>query len=75
MGSYIFLAVLVLIFILSVFSVIHGIKNFKVGKALPLEHKKMRVGFSVLSVLQIASGGIILLCYLIFALLMLNGGK
>lgn len=75
MTEYIFISVLVLILVLSFFSVIHGIKNLKIGKSLPLEHKKMRVGFSVLSILQIASGGIVMLCYLVFAILMRNGGK
>lgn len=71
-GDIIMLIALAVTLVLAVLAIIQGYNGMKVGKLFETSDNKIKVGYWVLSAIQMWAGIIITICYLIAGVVILN---
>ena len=67
LGYILFFTVLGIIFILAVTAIIRGGRGIKTAKRSESTNRKIKAGYTAVSVVHIAAGSVVVLCYLIVA--------
>ena len=72
LGNALILLALLIALLLAVIAIIRGYKGMKMSKRFDTSDKKIKIGYWLLSVIQMWVGILITLCYLIAGVLILN---
>ena len=72
LGNALILLALIMALFLAIIAIIRGYKGMKMSKQFDRADKKIKVGYWLLSAIQMCVGILITLCYLIAGVLILN---